>query len=80
MKVSAEVKIGDGTFEEWLVFFESYEKDRKKYITNEVIERLSDTAAKVTFEIIDLEGLTELSSRADVIKGEKNLQLTTTIK
>ena len=35
MKVCAEVTIGDGTYDEWLAFFESYEEERKQFVTNE---------------------------------------------
>ena len=53
MNVIAEVSIANGTFEEWLKFFESYKSDREKFLVNEVIEKTSDTSALVSFEIID---------------------------
>ena len=80
MKVIAEVSIANGTFEEWLKFFESYKSDREKFLVNEVIEKTSDTSALVSFEIIDLDGLTSLSSRSDIVEMEQKIKVTTSIK
>ena len=68
MKVSAEVTIGNGTYDDWLKFFKSYEEERGQFVTNEVIEKTSENSALVTFEIVNLDGLTELSSRADILR------------
>ena len=57
MKVSAEVTIGNGTYDDWLKFFKSYEEERSQFVTNEVIEKTSDNSALVTFKIINLDGL-----------------------
>ena len=80
MKVSAEVTIGNGTYDDWLKFFKSYEEERAQFVTNEVIEQTSETSALVTFEILNLDGLTDLSSRADIRETEKNMQIVTEIK
>ena len=80
MKVSAEVTIGNGTYDDWLKFFKSYEEERGQFVTNEVIEKTSEHSALVTFEIVNLDGLTELSSRADILETEKSMQITTAIK
>ena len=80
MKVSAEVTIGNGTYDDWLKFFKSYEEERGKFVTNEVIEKTSENSALVTFEIVNLDGLTKLSSRADILETEKSMQITTAIK
>ena len=80
MKVCAEVTIGDGTYDEWLAFFNSYEKERMQFVTNENIEKLSENSARVSFEIINLDGLTALSARKDITDTEKRLNITTTIK
>ena len=80
MNVIAEVNIANGTFDEWLKFFESYKADREKFVINEVIEKTSDTSALVSFEILDLDGLTNLSSRADIVEIEQKLKVTTSIK
>ena len=79
MKVTAEVSIANGTFEEWFKFFESYKADREKFLINEVIEKTSNNSALVSFEILDLDGLTNLSSRADIVEMEQKLQVTTSI-
>ena len=47
---------------------------------NEVIEKTSDTSARVSFEILDLDGLTALSSRDDIVEMEQKLKVTTSIK
>ena len=80
MKVSAEVTIGNGTYDDWLKFFKSYEEERGQFVANEVIEKTSENSALVTFEIVNLDGLTELSSRADILETEKSMQITTAIK
>ena len=80
MKVTAEVTIGNGTYEDWLEFFKSYESERNKFVSNEVIQKESTNSAVVTFDIVNLEGLTKLSSRDDIIETEKRMQITTAIK
>ena len=80
MKVTAEVSIANGTSEEWFKFFESYKADREKFLINEVIEKTSNNSALVSFEILDLDGLTNLSSRADIVEMEQKLHVTTSIK
>ena len=80
MKVTAEVTIGNGTHEDWLEFFNSYESERKQFVSHEVIEKVSSNSAVVTFNIVNLEGLTKLSSRDDIIETEKRMQITTAIK
>ena len=80
MKVSAEVTIGNGTFDDWLKFFESYETERNQFITDEVIEKISENSALVSFEIVNLDGLTELSSRDDILAMEEKMQISTAIK
>tara|TARA_Y100001935_G_C16929392_1_gene324652 strand:+ start:131 stop:373 length:243 start_codon:yes stop_codon:yes gene_type:complete len=80
MKVSAEVTIGNGTYDDWLKFFKSYEEERGQFVIDEVIEKTSENSALVTFEIVNLDGLTELSSRADILEIEKSMQIITVIK
>lgn len=79
MKVIASVEIGNGTFEKWKKFFDSYASERAKYTSNESIEKITDQSAQVTFEIIDFDGLTSLSSRPDILETEALLQVKTTI-
>ena len=80
MKVTAEVTIGNGTYEDWLEFFRSYESERNQFVSNEVIQKESTNSAVVTFDIVNLEGLTKLSSREDILETEKQMQITTAIK
>ena len=80
MKVTAEVTIGNGTYEDWLEFFRSYESERNQFVSNEVIQKESINSAVVTFDIVNLEGLTKLSSRDDILETEKQMQITTAIK
>ena len=44
------------------------------------LEKISDQAALVSFEILDLDGLTKLSSRSDIVEIEQKLKVTTSIK
>ena len=59
---------------------DSYESERKQFVSNEVIEKVSANSVVVTFDIVNLEGLTKLSSRDDIIETEKRMQITTAIK
>ena len=79
MKVSAKVTISNGTFEEWVEFFETYKQDREQFISDEIIKKVSLNEARVEFEIIDLEGLTALSSRNDIISREEELGVKTVL-
>jgi len=80
MKVSAEVTIGNGTYEDWLEFFQSYKAERNQFVENEVVKKTSENSALVTFEIVNLEGLTSLSSRNDIIETEQRMNISTVIK
>ena len=80
MEVSAEVTIENGTFDEWVEFFNSYKEERKSFVVNETIKKISDNSALISFEILDLEGLTKLSSRSDIVEIEQKLKVTTSIK
>ena len=80
MEVSAEVTIENGTFDEWVEFFNSYKEERKSFVVNETIKKISDKSALVSFEILDLEGLTKLSSRSDIVEMDQKLKVTTSIK
>ncbi len=80
MKVSAEVTIGNGTYDDWLEFFKSYEAERNQFVADEIIEKTSENTALVTFEITNLDGLTELSSREDIRGMEEKMQISTAIK
>ena len=73
MNIVANVNIARGTFEEWFDFYESYKMERNKYIKDEQIEKVSEVAAKISFVITDMDGLTKLSSSPDILKGEERL-------
>ena len=79
MNIVANVSIARSTFDEWLAFYESYETARHKYIENEQIEKVSDVAAKISFTISDMDGLTKLSSSPDILKEEERLGVTVDI-
>ena len=80
MKVSAEVTVNNGTYEEWLEFFNSYESKRSVFVRNEIIKQISASKIQVDFEIVDLEGLTALSSDPVIMDEEKRLGVVTIIK
>ena len=73
MDIVATVKISKSDFDEWLLFFQSYEHLRKKFVTNEVITKISDSEATVSFKVLDIEGLTTFSSSQFLLDGEERL-------
>ena len=79
MQIVAKVTINDSNFEDWSAFFESYKDKRSEFIKNETVEKISDNEARVTFEIIDLEGLTHLSSSKEITSKEAELGVVTEI-
>ena len=76
MDVVATVNISKGNFDEWILFFKSYEDLRHKFVENEVITQISQSKASVSFAIIDMDGLTELSSSQFLLDGEARLGVT----
>ncbi len=80
MRVSAEVTVNNGTYEEWLEFFNSYERKRSEFVRNEIIKQISVSKVQVDFEIVDLEGLTALSADPKIMDEEKRLGIVTIIK
>ncbi|MAT00615.1 MAG: hypothetical protein CML41_03775 [Rhodobacteraceae bacterium] len=79
MNIVANVSIARATFEEWSTFYDSYRSERHKYVENEQIEKVSDVAAKISFTITDMDGLTKLSSSPDILKEEERLGVTVKI-
>ena len=79
MQITAKVTISDATFEEWSEFFDSYKQERSQFVTNELVEKVNENEAKVSFEITDLEGLTKLSSSPGIISKEEELGVVTEI-
>ena len=70
MKVMAKVTISGCIYEEWKAFYDSYQVDRARFIKDETVLQQGDHAAEVVFEIIDLEGLKDLSQRGDILDFE----------
>ena len=79
MQIVAKVTINNSTFEEWLKFFDGYKDRRSEFVSNEVVEKISDTEAKVSFDITDLDGLTRLSSSEEIRLKETELGILTEI-
>ena len=80
MNVKAIVEIHGCDFDAWRSFFDSYEHDRSKFIKNEAITKHSDNLAEVTFEVTDLNGLTKLSQRKDILDFEVSNQITVSVE
>jgi len=79
MQIVAKVTISDSNFEDWSAFFDSYKDKRSEFVKNETVVKISDDEARVTFEIIDLEGLTLLSSSKEITSKEAELGVVTEI-
>ena len=61
MKVTAEVTIGNGTYEDWLEFFNSYESERKQFVSNEVIEKLTKIKPETISQASRISGITPVA-------------------
>ena len=79
MQIVAKVTISSANFEDWSVFFDSYKDKRSEFVQNEIVEKINDNEARVTFEFIDLEGLTKLSSSKEITSKEAELGVITEI-
>ena len=79
MQIVAKVTISNSNFEDWSVFFDSYKEKRSEFVLNEVVEKINDNEARVSFEIADLEGLTRLSSSEEITSKEAELGVVTEI-
>ncbi len=79
MQIVAKVTISNSNFEDWSAFFDSYKDKRSEFVKNETVEKINDTEARVTFEITDLEGLTNLSSSKEITSKEAELGVVTEI-
>ena len=79
MQIVAKVTISSANFEDWSAFFDSYKDKRSEFVKNEIVEKINDNEARVTFEIIDLEGLTKLSSSKEITSKEAELGAITEI-
>ena len=79
MQIVAKVTISNSNFEDWSVFFNGYKDKRSEFVQNETVEKINENEAKVTFEITDLEGLTNLSSSKEITSKEAELGVVTEI-
>ena len=79
MQIVAKVTISNSNFENWSAFFDSYKDKRREFVQNETVQKINDNEARVTFEITDLEGLTDLSSSKEITSKEAELGVVTEI-
>ena len=79
MHLKANIKIQNGQYSEWEAFFQSYQEQRWQFVENETITKLSENEAEVTFDVKDIEGLTELSASSEIREKETQLGIVTTL-
>ena len=79
MKVRASIEIRGCDFDTWKTFYDSYEADRSRYLRNETVLQTNSDWAEVTFEITDIDGLTKLSQRKDILDFEAQNEIIVTI-
>ena len=79
MKIRAVVTINNSNFDAWLEFYQSYAEDRLKYVKDETVKKMNERQAEVSFEILDMEGLTELSASEKILEAEEALGVETKI-
>ena len=79
MQIVAKVTLSNSNFEDWSAFFDSYKDKRSEFVQNESVEKINENEARVTFEITDLEGLTNLSSSKEITSKEAELGVVTEI-
>ena len=79
MQIVAKVTLSNSSFEDWSAFFDSYKDKRSEFVQNESVEKINENEARVTFEITDLEGLTNLSSSKEITSKEAELGVVTEI-
>ena len=79
MQIVAKVTLSNSNFEDWSAFFDSYKDKRSEFVQNETVEKINENEARVTFEITDLEGLTNLSSSKEITSKEAELGVFTEI-
>tara|TARA_B100001989_G_scaffold35072_1_gene20784 strand:+ start:167 stop:409 length:243 start_codon:yes stop_codon:yes gene_type:complete len=79
MQIVAKVTLSNSSFEDWSAFFDSYKDKRSEFVQNETVEKINGNEARVTFEITDLEGLTNLSSSKEITSKEAELGAVTEI-
>ena len=73
MELRASVKINEGNFDDWKIFYDSYQIVRHRYVSEESVKKITSNEAIVEFNVTDLDGLTELSASQFVQDGENRL-------
>ena len=73
MELRASVKINEGNFDDWKIFYDSYQIVRHRYVSDESVKKITSNEAFVEFNVTDLDGLTELSASQFVQDGENRL-------
>ena len=79
MELRASVKINEGNFDDWKVFYDSYQIVRHRYVSEESVKKITSNEAFVEFNVTDLDGLRELSASQFVQDGENRLGVQVTI-
>ena len=79
MQIVAKVTLSNSNFDDWSAFFDTYKDKRSEFVQNETVEKINENEARVTFEITDLEGLTNLSSSKEITSREAELGVVTEI-
>jgi hypothetical protein len=80
MHLKAHIQIKNGQFSDWEDFFQSYRDKRSQFVENEVIVQINENEAEVSFDVLDIEGLTELSASEDIREKEEKLGIVTTLR
>jgi hypothetical protein len=80
MHLKAHIQINNGQFSDWEDFFQSYRDKRSQFVENEVIVQINEHEAEVSFDVLDIEGLTELSASEDIRDKEEKLGIVTTLR
>jgi hypothetical protein len=78
--LKAHIQIKNGQFSDWEDFFQSYRDKRSQFVENEVIVQINENEAEVSFDVLDIEGLTELSASEDIREKEEKLGIITTLR
>lgn len=79
MELRASVKINEGNFDDWKIFYDSYQIVRHRYVSEESVKKITSNEAFVEFNVTDLDGLTKLSASQFVQDGENRLGVQVTI-
>jgi hypothetical protein len=79
MQIKAKIVIEHATYDQWRAFYDSYEPERVNFVSNEIVQKISDKEAIVSFTLLDLDGLTALTAKPAIRHQEEKLGVSTTI-